>query len=167
MNHQHPHARRVNLAIAIILLVIAASMGVVYAIVSFSQTTPQVTTPASPTLKPNCPILTVDLPGSSISAVQGAFELDCSGQPAIVSAGVSATPTFAFPNGLQQCVPNQTTECLSLGFSSTSCGAGVSVNLLTSGQSAPMPQGSFVYCLIYENAPEAGSTYSSFTISWS
>jgi len=152
------------------LLVVALVIGLIgsaVAISSFTQTTPTVTAPASPTLKPNCPTLGLNSAGSSINDQQGAFEFDCGGQPAIVSDGVSATPTFTFPNSLTQCTAGQTTECLTLAISATTCGPGVSVSVITSGSSAAVPKGGFVYCLIYQNASPTGTSYGSFSISWS
>jgi hypothetical protein len=141
--------------------------GVAFGIVTFSQTTPAVRTATAPTLTPNCTALSVNIAGGSNNTGQGGFMFDCAGQPAIVASGsLSATPTFTFPNGLGQCTTGQTTECLTLGLSTTTCGAGVSVSVITSGQSAPLPKGSYVYCLIYENAPSTGASYGSFSVTW-
>ena len=150
----------------LVVALVIGLIGIAVAIPSFTQTTPSVVTP-SQTLKPICSTLALDTAGSSINPQQGAFEFDCTGQPAIISDGVSATPTFTFPNSLTQCTAGQTTECLTLGISATTCGPGVSVSVITSGSSAAVPKGSFVYCMIYENASPEGTTYGTFSISWS
>src|SRR5437660_3691966 len=122
----------------LVVALVIGLIGVAVAIPSFTQTTPTVVTPQTPTLKPNCSALALDIAGSSINPEQGAFEFDCTGQPAIISTGdgVSATPKFTFPNNLAQCTAGQTTECLTLGISTTTCNPGVSVSVITSDSSA-------------------------------
>jgi hypothetical protein len=171
---RHGKPQSHTLIIGLFLVVLILGIGAVYAIVTFSQATPPTPPVPSSNITPQCgtastPAMTVNTAGSSINAFQGAFEFDCSGQPAFVSDGVSATPTWTYPNGLSQCpTTTPTTECLILTISTSTCGPGVSTSVLTSGSLAPIPKGSLVYCLIYEDVSAAGHAgYPSFTVSWS
>ena|ERR1700747_2132920 len=165
---RHGKPQSHTLIIGLFLVVLILGIGAVYAITQFLQTTPATPpVPAVPNLSPGCSSLTVNTAGSSINAQQGAFEFDCSGQPALVSDGVSATPTWTYPNSLSQCPTTPTTQCLVLSISPSTCGPGVSTSVLTSGSVAAIPKGNFVYCLIYEDAPSSGNSgYASFSVSW-
>jgi hypothetical protein len=103
--------------------------------------------------------------GSPIPVVgsSGVMLVDCgSGNPAFVSNGGTATPTFALPSAYSALYAVPSPASLTVPPCSTSATGAVE---LTSGSPATLPAGVYSYCAAYSNWPVGGAA--SFGVTWS
>jgi hypothetical protein len=153
---------QVRLILVIGIIALAATIGIVYAILEFTQTVPSI--PVNQ-LSPGCANVNNETPATSTAET---LFLDCGapGLPvaAFSSVAVSATPTFTLPSPYSALYIYE-------GPGSQSCAGVTSQSApfnapLVSGTSVSLVAGSYSYCLTYFGAT-LGQTLPTFTISWS
>jgi hypothetical protein len=147
--------------LAIVLVLVAASIGIAYAVYTFTQTVPTVTVNS---VSPNCTVLNNETPATQTAET---LYLDCgaSGLPvsAFTAQASTATPTFTLPSPYVDLY-------VYLNPSGQSC-AGVTSQAspfntpLVSGTPVSLVAGSYSYCLTYTGAT-LGQTLSTFTVTW-